>query len=276
VSISFPVQPDQDPSRWDGFASAYERVFEPLTTGFASQVFDRLGPLAGQRMLDVACGAGGAAIEAAARGASVMAVDASPGMIGRVRARSSIVTAQAMDGAALEFADAAFDLGFSCFGIVLFPDPAAALGALRRVVRPGGRVAIVTWTQPQRYELAARLQRAIVAVRGEGLPAAPLPAQLRFVEPAVLMGLVGDSGFEAVEIVTLEAELVAVSARDLAASMAFAPGMAALLEAIGPARDAVLAAFVGALEAEQGSGVVRLGAVAHTAIAVRPAGMVEP
>ena len=58
--------------------------------------------------------------------------------------------------------------------------------------------------------------------------------------------------------------------------MAFAPGMAAMLEATGPARDAMLAAFVGALEAEQGTGAVRLGAVAHAAIAVRPSGMVEP
>ena len=56
------------------------------------------------------------------------------------------------------------------------------------------------------------MQRAIVAVCGEALPPGPLPAQLRFVEPAVLRGLVGDAGFEAVEIVTLEGALVAASA----------------------------------------------------------------
>ena len=275
VSLTAPVQPDQDPSRWDAFSVSYERVFETLTTAFAAHAFDHLGPLEGLRLLDVAAGPGGAAIEAASRGAEVMAVDASPAMVRRIRARDAAVLAAVMDGMALNLPDSAFDVGFSCFGVVLFPDAPAGVAELRRVVRPGGRVAVVTWTEPHRYELAARLQQAIAAVRGGPLPPGPLPAQLRFVAPEALRALLVDSGFEAIEIIALRADLNAASARELANSMAFAPGMAALLEALGPERDAVLSAFVDALEADQGSGAVRLGAVAHAAIAVRPAVMVE-
>ncbi len=107
-------------------------------------------------------------------------------------------------------------------------------------------------------------------VHGELLPASALPAQLRFVDPARLRELIEDSGFAETRIVRLEADLVAASASHLAASLAFAPGMATMLEALGPEREAVLQEFSDRLTVDQGPGEVRLGAVAHAAIAVRP------
>jgi SAM-dependent methyltransferase len=50
-----------------------------------------------------------------------------------------------MDGQRLELADDSFDSGASMFGLVFFPDTAAGLRELRRVVRPGGLVAVGTW-----------------------------------------------------------------------------------------------------------------------------------
>lgn len=265
-SIRASLQPDQDPSRWDAYAGAYETVFEPLTTAFLHPVLDRLGPLAGLDVLDVAAGAGGGALAAAARGATVLAVDGSPAMVRRMAARG--VRAKTMDGTALALPDGSFDVAYSCFGVVLFPDPAAGMAEMRRVLRPGGRAAVVTWTDPHRYALAARLRDATIAVRGAPVPG-ELPAQLRFVDPDRLRALLDGAGLAAVGIVPLAADLHAPSAEELAGMLGFAPGMASMLDALGPDRAAVLERFVAALQADQGHGPVRLGAVAHAALAER-------
>ncbi len=271
--IGVPLQPDQELARWDAYVAGYEAVFEPLTDAFAARALDLLAPLPGLALLDVAAGAGGAALLAARRGARVTAVDASPAMAARAAARAAqaglAVTAAVGDGMALDLPDGAFDRALSCFGVVLFPDPARGMAELHRVLRPGGRVAVVTWTQPHRYELAARLREATVAVCGAP-PPGELPAQLRFIDPERLSDLLSGAGFRAVGIETAEASLHAPSAAELAASLAFAPGMAAALDALGADRHAVLDAFTGQLLADGHTGAVSLGAVAHVAVGTRP------
>lgn len=277
MPLACPLQPDQDPVRWDAHVSSYEAVFEPLTDAFARRALDLLEPLRDAGLLDLAAGAGGAALQAAERRARVTAVDASPAMVARIRERAAQrgvrpgnLSAQVQaGGAALAFGDGAFDAALSSFGVVLFPDPAHGMAELRRVLRPGGRVAVVTWTEPHRYELATRLSDAIAAVRGALPLRGDLPAQLRFTDPARLRALVAGAGFGAVRIERVEAALTAPSARALAASLAFAPGMEAALAAPGLDRNAVTHAFAARLEADQGLGATSLAAVAHVAIAAR-------
>lgn len=260
------MQPDQDPARWDAFVDGYERVFEPLTDAFNARALDTLEPLDGQDLVDVAAGSGGAAVLAAARGARVVAVDGSAAMVARMAARG--VAAQRADAAALPFRDGSFDAALSSFGVVLLPDPAAGTAELRRVLRPGGRAAVVAWTEPHRYELAALLREA-AAAEGVPPPSGDLPAQLRFTDPARLRALLDGAGFGSVRVERLEAPLHAPSAARLAASAAFAPGMEAGLDAAGARRAAVLHRFRAALEARFGAGPVSLGAVAHVATGTR-------
>lgn len=265
------IQPDQDVARWDAHAGAYEQVFEPLTNAFNARALDLLAPLEGADLLDVAAGAGGTALAAAGRGARVAAVDASAEMVARIAARGvGRVAAHLADAAALPFPDGAFDAALSSFGVVLLPDPARGMAELRRVLRPGGRVAVVTWTEPHRYEVASRLRDAVAFVRGAPPPWGELPAQLRFTDPDRLRALLSEAGFADVRVERVEAALHAPSAAGLAGSLGFAPGMAAALDALGSDQDAVLLRFRSALEADQGTGVVVLGAVAHIAVAVRP------
>ena len=262
------LQPDQDAARWAAHVDGYEAVFEPLTDSFNRQALDVLEPLDGIDLVDVAAGAGGAAVMAAGRGARVVAVDASAAMAARMAARG--IRAQVADAAALPFGNASFGAALSSFGVVLLPEPAQGMAELFRVLRPGGRVAVVTWTEPQRYEVAARLRDAVTVATGAPPPPGELPAQLRFTDPARLHALLHDAGFAAVRIKRVEATLRAASAQALAGSLAFAPGMAAMLHGLGRNRATVLRRFVERLVADQGSGAVALGAVAHIAVAVRP------
>ena len=271
------LQPDQRPENWNAHVAAYEAVFEPFSLQFAAVAIDRLHLAPGQSVLDVGAGNGGAALSIARLGCSVTAVDASAGMCARITARAAAealpLNAVVRDGQALEFADATFDAALSVFGVVLFPDAVKGLAELRRVVRPGGRLAVVTWTEPQAYELAAALRAAIAVVRPDLAAVMPspqsLPAQLRFREPADFAALFHAAQCTSVDIQTCQAWLRAPSARWLGDRLAFAPGMAAQIAALGVDSDRVLDAFVANLEAKQGAGPISLGGKALIGSCVR-------
>jgi SAM-dependent methyltransferase len=269
------LQPDQQPARWDQYVAAYEAVFEPLTNAFAAHALDQLAVRPGDRVIDVGAGCGGVALMAAARGADVLAIDASPQMVARIRARAGSaqagqIEAAIMDGMALALPDAGFDAGISVFGVILFPDAALGLREMARVLKPGGRAAVVTWTETERYELAARLIAAIAAVRGPQPPPAVLPAQLRFRDEAVFRDLLTQAGLTVDAAIRVEERWRLPSARWLADHVAFAPGMAAMIGSLGADRQAVLDTFAAALERDQGQGEVTLGAVAQIGIATKP------
>ena len=271
------LQPDQKPERWDDHVAVYEEVFEPLTNVFAARALDHLELRAGHRLIDVGAGAGGAALIAAARSIDVLAIDASRQMAARIVARANSaaskagrVRAEIMDGTALDLPDGSFDAAISVLGVILFPDADLGMREIARVLKPGGRVAIVAWTEPERYELAARLIGAIAAVRGPQPPPASLPAQLRFRDEAALRRLLAAAGLIVSAIVRVEERWCVPSARWIADRIAFAPGMAAMVSGLGTDRAAVLDAFVAALERDQGQGEVTLMAVTHIGLGRKP------
>ena len=264
------LQPDQRPFEWDRHVDLYEQVFEPFTLEFAQAAISALGLPSGYTVLDVGAGSGGAALAMAAQGLKVTAVDASPQMVARIIDRAAernvTIDAQTMDGHDLGFPDATFDGALSVLGIILFHDPARGLAEMRRVVRPGGRVAVVTWTQPQNYELAAELRAAIQAVWPEQ-PSAPLPAQLRYREEADFRALFEAAALPEPAITTATAHLTAPSARWLSERIAFAPGMAALVAGLGHRAPAIVQRFAKNLEARLGRGKISLSGVAFIGVA---------
>jgi SAM-dependent methyltransferase len=105
---------------------------------------------AGWRVLDVATGSGNAAIAAARRGCEVVGIDFVPALLerGRIRAAAEHLVVEFLEGDAeeLPFPDASFDAVISVYGVMFAPDHHRAAAELARVCRPGGRIALASWT----------------------------------------------------------------------------------------------------------------------------------
>jgi SAM-dependent methyltransferase len=104
---------------------------------------------AGQRVLDVACGSGNAALAAARRFCPVVGVDYVPALLERARRRAEAegleATFQDGDAEALPFPDDSFDVVLSACGAMFAPDQEQTAAELLRVCRPGGRIGMVNW-----------------------------------------------------------------------------------------------------------------------------------
>ena len=104
----------------------------------------------GERVLDVACGNGNAALAAARRFARVTGVDYVPALLARAGSRASAdglpIELREGDAEALPFPDGAFDVVLSTFGVMFAPDQERAARELVRVCRHGGRIGLANWT----------------------------------------------------------------------------------------------------------------------------------
>jgi ubiquinone/menaquinone biosynthesis C-methylase UbiE len=105
---------------------------------------------AGERVLDVACGNGNAALAAARRFAQVTGLDYVPALLARAGARAAAdglpLELREGDAEALPFPDGSFDVVLSTFGVMFAPDQEQSAGELLRVCRHGGRIGLASWT----------------------------------------------------------------------------------------------------------------------------------
>ena len=116
----------------------------------AEQLCDTADIRAGWRVLDVATGSGNAAIAAARHGATAVGLDYVPALLerGRRRAAAEGLPVELIEGdaEALPFRDASFDAVTSVFGTMFAPNHAKTAAEVLRVCRPGGTIALASWT----------------------------------------------------------------------------------------------------------------------------------
>lgn len=124
----------------------FARYLEPGALAF----FPRLGIVPGQRILDVACGAGQLSLPAARAGADVTGVDIATNLLDQARARARAaglaIRFEEADAEDLPFDDATFDVVFSLIGAMFAPGPERVAAELLRVCKPGGRIVMGNWT----------------------------------------------------------------------------------------------------------------------------------
>jgi SAM-dependent methyltransferase len=132
-----------------GAAAAFDEIFVPaLFREWAPRVAAAARIAPGERVLDVACGTGvlaRAAAEIAGPSGSVTGLDIDPGMLAVAARAAPALSWREGTAQELPFADASFDAVVSQFGLMFFENRPGALREMRRVLRPGGRLAVAVW-----------------------------------------------------------------------------------------------------------------------------------
>lgn len=128
----------------------YPTVAAEIIPDLGATLVDACAIKAGDRVLDVAAGAGNAAIPAALAGATVVACDLTPELLEAGRRQANRVGVsidwREADAETLPFADNQFDAVISCLGVMFAPRHRACADELLRVCRPGGTVGLISWT----------------------------------------------------------------------------------------------------------------------------------
>jgi SAM-dependent methyltransferase len=121
-----------------------------FTTPVAGQLVKFAGIASGENVLDVGTGTGVVAITAARIGARVTGLDLTPELLDQARENARIAKTEHIvwtegDAERLPYPDTSFDVVVSQFGHMFAPRPEVVVAEMRRVLRPGGRLAFATW-----------------------------------------------------------------------------------------------------------------------------------
>jgi ubiquinone/menaquinone biosynthesis C-methylase UbiE len=187
-------------------AELYERYLVPaITSLWAADLVERADPEAGERVLDVACGTGIVARLAAERMRSgrVAGLDINAGMLAVAIAMppgpGSAIEWHEGSVLGMPFADDGFDVCLCQLGLQFFPDRAAALREMRRVLRPGGRLALSVFSAIEDTAVAAALADALDRHVGHGASAVKR-AEHSLAGTDELRRLAADAGFREAEV----------------------------------------------------------------------------
>lgn len=201
--------------QWEGAAPGWAR-WEPTIAAWMKPATEAMFAMAdidvGARVLDLACGAGSQTLDAARRvgpQGSVVASDISDTMLQHVRENAradGLANVTTLAGAAedLDLAEDSFDAVICRLGLMLFVEPARALAALLRALRPQARVAVVVFTTPANNPFMARPMEILLRRAGKAPPSPGQPGIFSLGAPGVLQQLLVGSGFVGVEQRTLD------------------------------------------------------------------------
>ncbi|HKI65036.1 MAG TPA: class I SAM-dependent methyltransferase [Burkholderiales bacterium] len=216
--------------QWEGAASGWAKWEETIADWVApatEAMLDMAGIVPGAQVLDLASGAGSQTLHAARRvGAAghVVASDISETMLHHVRenaraARLENVSTLAGAAEELDVAPESFDAVTCRLGLMLFAEPAKALAAAKRTLKPGGKVAVVVVTTPAANPFLAKPMQILLQRAGKAPPAAGKPGLFALGAPGVLERLLADSGFERVEQRTVAQPLQLPTTADVISMM---------------------------------------------------------
>ena len=216
--------------------AGYEKMMG-VWSRLAGEVFiDWLAPAPGERWLDVGCGNGAFTelIVDRCAPASVHGIDPSEAQIAYARSRPAGRTAtfQVGDAMALPFGAGAFDVAVMALVIFFVPDPAKAVGEMKRAVRPGGVVCSYAWDILGGGFPNAPLGRVL---KDMGMPA-PLPPSVEAARMDALRTLWAGAGLAAIETREITVQRRFDSFEDLWDTMTLSASMRARVAAMTAAQ----------------------------------------
>ncbi|MFF2371200.1 class I SAM-dependent methyltransferase [Agromyces sp. NPDC058110] len=177
----------------------YPTLASDLIWELGPRVVAATGVRPGDRVLDIAAGSGNASIPAAEAGAEVVASDLAPELfaVGRRKAAEAGVGIEwrEADAEDLPFEDASFDAAVSTVGIMFAPHHEAAAAELLRVVRPGGRIGLLSWTPEGFIGRMFGVMKPYAPPLPEGATPAP-----RWGDEAHVRSLLGDGATDVVAV----------------------------------------------------------------------------
>lgn len=211
--------------QWDSAAGAWHRWGPTLSDwlGEATRVMLDMAAIApGHRVLDVAAGAGEQSLLTAKRvgpTGKVLATDLSPRILEFAQTAAqdaglANVETRVMDGENLDLPEEDFDAVISRVGLIYFPDQHRALTGMRRVLKPGGRVAAITYSTPDNNKFFS-IPVSIIRRRAQLPP--PLPGQpgpFSLGAPGVIDAAFQRAGFRDVEVRKVPSPLRLASAKE--------------------------------------------------------------
>ncbi|USQ95683.1 class I SAM-dependent methyltransferase [Caulobacter sp. RL271] len=247
---------------WVEQQALLDRLYAPI----AKVVVDRADLRAGERVLDIGCGAGATTFEAAWRvGPQGLAVgaDISGALLQLARQRAGEAGLEGVDfvqaDAQTHVFDPPFDAIISRFGVMFFPDPFAAFENLRRAVRPGGRLVFASWRSAEDNAIAGVPLEAAAPF----LPSVPVfetdaPGRFGLADPDRTRTILEAGGWRNVRIEPLDDPTPVSFDELLTMSLRVGPLNPALANQDEAVREKVREAVTRALEPYVKDGVARM------------------
>lgn len=195
---------------WDGaegddWATDWAR-YDVATLHHHERLFEVLDLAADDRVLDVGCGTGLSTRDAARRANAGHAhgVDLSARMLDRARDLSTLegitnIRYEQGDAQAHAFEPAAYDVAIGKFVAMFFSDPTAAFANIGTALRPGGRLALVSWSGPAHNEWLTAAFAALAAGRELPVPPVGKPGPFGMADPDLVRTWLTDAGYSDIE-----------------------------------------------------------------------------
>jgi len=267
-------------ANWKAMAAGWERRradIEKITAPVTEWLVGALAPQPGETILELAAGPGDTGFKAAAvvGGAGrLISTDFSPEMleVGRRRAAElglTNVEHRVIDAEGIDLEDDSVDGVLCRFGYMLMADPAAALSETRRVLRPGGRLALAVWREAPRNPWVAIAGRVLVEGGYVAPPDPGAPSMFSMATDEGMRELLEGAGFDVERLEEVPVRFAYSDVDDYIASARDTGGMFATVwrDASEDERNAIRAQLVDAFAPFAVAGGYEFPGVAFAAVA---------
>jgi len=262
------------PENWSLASTGYaEKVAPYLMEPFADEFVQQLDVDNTFNVLEVASGSGALTLTLAREVNSLLATDFSPGMLDLLKSKVqaagvSNVTFALMDGQDLKLETDSMDGAACSFGLMLFPDRHLGFSELNRVVKPGGKVLVSTWTKPDQFELFGLFMNAIQnAFPDMPKPDVPPPV-LSLADTNQFQAEMEDAGFRDVRVYQTTRQLSIDNFDQLWRMLTIgAPPVKKLIEQVGESgMDRIQVEMAKLVQAKFGNGTITLNNTANVGV----------